>query len=395
MTIDRAAILSAPADAETPRDDIVYPSTIPFLLEHLACFAVFWTGATLRDWIICAALYVLRMFAVTAGHHRYFSHRTFRTSRVGQFLLAVCCQTSVQRGILWWAAKHRAHHKYSDTVLDVHSPRLRGFWYAHFGWIFAEREGQADYSLVADFARFPEIVWIDRQRYLPGILLGFAVWLYAGWSGVVVGFLLSTVLVQHCTFMINSLAHVRGSQRYVTGDDSRNNWLLALLTGGEGWHNNHHHYQTSTRQGFYWWEIDLTYYALRLLAICGLVWDLRSPPAEVVAGERPLGAPVVDKSARRLVASLPIESIARQIREAWNHTPSLADLRKLTATKWSDAHAILAKVSMPALPSLEELRARARELFAHTRCLDRIAERARELLVEAVSAHLLAEPLTA
>ncbi len=385
----RDSTLAAPEGGVHHPDDIVYPSAIPFVLVHIACLAVFITGSTLRDWIICAALYVVRIFAVTAGHHRYFSHRSFKTSRAGQFLLAFACQTSAQRGILWWAAKHRAHHKHSDTALDVHSPRLRGFWYAHFGWIFSATEGEADYDMVSDLSRYPELRWLDRHRYLPAALLGVAVWWFAGWSGLVVGFLLSTVLVQHCTFLINSLAHVHGKRRYATGDDSRNNWILALITGGEGWHNNHHHYPSSARQGFFWWEVDLTYYVLRLLSFAGIVWDLRVPPPDVVTGERPLGRAVIDKAARELVASLPIDRIARQVREAWSHTPSLADLRHLARNAWSEAEAIVANLHLPELPSIDGLRARARQLWAHAHGIDRITERARELLVTAVSMRLL------
>lgn len=262
----------------TDHEDIIYPGTIPFVLAHLACLLALWTGVTLEAVAIGITLYVIRMFGVTAGYHRYFSHRTYRTSRAGQFLLALLAQSSAQRGILWWASKHRHHHRYSDTELDVHSPRQHGFWYSHVGWIFRRRHGSTDLALVSDLARYPELRWLDRHQYLPATVLAVVVWLVAGWPGLVVGFFWSTVLLYHGTFMINSLAHVQGTQRYVTGDDSRNNWWLAVVTLGEGWHNNHHAFPYSAMHGLRWWQIDLAGYLIRGLRLLGLVWDVKAPP---------------------------------------------------------------------------------------------------------------------
>src|SRR5271163_4228946 len=219
-----------------PSDDIAYPSSIAFVLVHAGCFAVFLTGLTWRALVLAIALYVGRIFAIGAGYHRYFAHRAFRTSRIFQFCLAFVAQTSAQRGVLWWAAKHRLHHRHSDTAADVHSPVERGFLYAHLGWIFVPRNGATDYAVVRDLTRYKELMWLDRHPYLPAALLGTATWLVAGWPGLAVGFCWSTVAVWHATFSINSLAHLSGRQRYVTGDQSRNNWVLALLTMGEGWH---------------------------------------------------------------------------------------------------------------------------------------------------------------
>ena len=272
----------------TNEADIIYPAAIPFILVHLACFAVIWTGFQTIDLIICGVLYSIRMFAITGGYHRYFSHRSFKTSRVFQFVLAVVGQASGQQDVLWWAAKHREHHKYSDTPQDVHSPLQSGFWFAHIGWVFSATKAQPNFHLIKDFMKYPELVWLNKWKHLPPALLGVVVWLVAGWSGLVVGFFISTVFLFHCTFAINSLAHLIGKQSYVTGDDSRNNWFLALITFGEGWHNNHHYFQNSTRQGFHWWQIDFTYYVLKLLAFLRIVWDLRAPPATVVQGVRGL-----------------------------------------------------------------------------------------------------------
>ncbi|MGA1489218.1 MAG: acyl-CoA desaturase, partial [Planctomycetota bacterium] len=261
---------------------IIYPTTIPFLLVHLACIGMLWTGVTPEILLVAFVLYVVRMFGVTAGYHRYFSHRTYRTSRIGQFLLAFLAQSSAQRGAIWWAAQHRAHHKYSDTPQDVHSPRHRGFLYAHVGWIFSRRESKADLSLVSDLTRYPELVWLNKYHLVPAFVLAIGVTLIWGWAGLFGGFFLSTSLLYHGTFTINSLSHVFGSRRYDTDDLSRNNWFLALLTLGEGWHNNHHHFQASANQGFFWWEVDVSYYALCLMRRCGLAWDLKRPPEKIL-----------------------------------------------------------------------------------------------------------------
>ncbi len=373
-------------------DDIIYPDTVPFVLAHLACIGILWTGVTLETVLLCVALYVGRMFVVTAGYHRYFSHRAFKTSRVGQFVLAALAQTSAQRGVVWWAAKHRAHHKYSDTPQDPHSPVHRGFWFSHVGWIFAPKASKADYSRVPDLTQYPELMWLDRHKYLPAVVLAVIAWLAAGWTGLFVGFFASTVFLWHGSFFVNSLAHVIGRQRYVTGDDSRNNWWLALITLGEGWHNNHHHYQSSTRQGFYWWEIDITFYLLKLLSKLGIVWDLQEPPEEVVAGERRLRRVVVEKVAHELAWSFPIEGIAERLRDTWAHTPSLDDLRKRAREARAHAGALFAEVALPHVPSLDELRQRAQEMFVQTPSLDDIAARAREIILDSLSVQLVGEP---
>jgi stearoyl-CoA desaturase (delta-9 desaturase) len=267
-------------DAADEHDDIIYPSAIPFLLVHIGCFAAIWTGVTWQALSLCIALYWLRIFAIGAGYHRYFSHRAYSTSRVFQFVLAFLSQTTAQKSVLWWASKHRHHHLHSDTEHDVHSPRHKGFVYSHMGWIFARKHDAPDLAKVQDLARYPELVWLHKHELLPAIVLGTLCFALAGWSGFVVGFLWSTVLVYHATFCINSLAHVRGRKRYVTGDDSRNNWLLAVFTMGEGWHNNHHAYQRMARHGHKWWEIDVTYWAICALEKLGLAWNVvRKIPA--------------------------------------------------------------------------------------------------------------------
>jgi len=256
---------------------------IPFILLHLSCFAAIFTGVSLEAVILCIGLYFLRMFALTAGYHRYFSHRTYKTSRAFQFILAALACSAVQKGPLWWAAHHRRHHKYTDQEGDVHSPRQNGFWWSHIGWILSSKYDPTDWDAIKDFSRYPELRWLNQWHAVPGIVLGVLCYLLLGWQGLVWGFVISTVLLYHGTFSINSLAHLWGTRRYETTDDSRNNLLLALLTGGEGWHNNHHHYMATVKQGFFWWEIDCSYYVLRALSWFGVVWDLRMPPKYLLA----------------------------------------------------------------------------------------------------------------
>ena len=254
-----------------------------FVLFHLLPLLAFWTGVTWQSVALCVALYVVRMFGVTGGYHRYFSHRTYETSRVVQLLMAFLAQTSNQRGVLWWAAHHRHHHKFSDTDNDVHSPVQRGFWYAHVGWMW-DPDNEQRQGKVRDLTKYPELVWLDRNWMVPPLVLGVACLLIGGLPGLLIGYFLSTVLLWHGTFTINSLCHVWGNRRYDTTDDSRNNLWLALLTLGEGWHNNHHHDMLACRQGFFWWEIDLTYYTLKAMSWVGLVWNLRPPKGRDVAG---------------------------------------------------------------------------------------------------------------
>ena len=374
-------------DADDVHDDIIYPSAIPFILVHLGCFAAIWTGVTWQALALCVTLYWLRIFAIGAGYHRYFSHRAYSTSRAFQFVLAFMSQTTAQKSVIWWASKHRHHHLHSDTEQDVHSPRHHGFIYSHLGWIFSRKHDGPDLAKVSDLVRYPELMWLHKLEILPAIILAGLCFLVAGWSGLVVGFLWSTVLVYHGTFCINSLAHVRGSKRYVTGDDSRNNFLLAVFTMGEGWHNNHHAYQSSVRQGFKWWEIDPTYYLLRALSWIGFVWDLKTPPEPVLRNEQRLGAKVVNRAAEELAARFNSERIAAAITSAL-HTPELSVLQETLLRAQHRTGEMLKTLHVPHIPSREEFLREAKAMFARTRSLDEIVDRAYELLIASVGARL-------
>ncbi len=294
--------LDTSAGAELGDDgrNIDWLRTLPFIALHLACVAVIWVGVSGIAVATAAALYVVRMFAITAFYHRYFSHRAFRTSRIVQFVFAAIGASSVQRGPLWWAAHHRNHHRHADDELDPHSPVRRGFLWSHVGWFLTPHGFRTDWSMIRDLARFPELRLLDRFDILMPLLLavglyGTGRWLSSaqpqfGTNGlqlVVWGFCISTVVLFHATFMINSLAHRFGSRRFGTRDASRNNWLLALITFGEGWHNNHHRFPGAARQGLRWWECDMTFYGLSVLSWLGLVHDLRPYPASLRQAQQP------------------------------------------------------------------------------------------------------------
>ena len=258
-------------------------SSLPFVLIHLAALSIFFVHLRWTYILACVLSLEIRMFFVTAGYHRYFSHRSFKTSRWFQFVIAWMAMSSSQKGILWWAAHHRHHHRFSDQEDDLHSPTLFGFWWSHVGWILSDKYNDTRFDYIGDFAKFPELRWLNKYCLVPPAVLGAALFLIGGWGLFAWGFCLSTVLLWHGTFTINSLSHIFGKRRFPTTDTSKNNWLLALVTLGEGWHNNHHYYMASARQGFYWWEIDLTFYTLKVLSWFRLVRELRRVPEHVLA----------------------------------------------------------------------------------------------------------------
>jgi stearoyl-CoA desaturase (delta-9 desaturase) len=283
-----------PTSAETlparEPEQIDWLPMLPFWGVQVAavvCVIVYgwsWSGLALA-----LGLYAIRMFGLTAGYHRYFAHRSYKTSRVFQFLLALLGTFATQKGPLWWAGHHRTHHKYSDEPQDPHSVKQRGFWWAHLGWILVRRYVETDYARIKDFASYPELRWLNKWHLLPPIFMATGLYLIGGHWALTWGFLVSTTLLWHGTFCVNSLAHIFGRRAYETGDNSRNSLFIALFTLGEGWHNNHHYYQASERQGFYWYQLDISHGVLKAFSWVGLVWDLNEPPAHV--RDRRIGAP--------------------------------------------------------------------------------------------------------
>ena len=285
-------VASTLRDSETHRID--WWRVIPFVGLHIACLSLIWVGWSWFAVAFAVVLYALRMFAITGFYHRYFAHKAFQTSRLGQLIFAIIGATAVQRGPLWWAAHHRDHHVHSDQEDDAHSPVQHGFFWSHMGWFLSSANFATKFERVKELAKFPELRFLDRFDILVPIAFAIAIYVFGellasyaphlntnGPQLLVWGFVISTVALYHATFSVNSLAHVWGKRRYQTRDHSRNNFLIALLTLGEGWHNNHHHYPGAAKQGFYWWEIDFTYYGLRILAALGLIWNLRTVPTDI------------------------------------------------------------------------------------------------------------------
>lgn len=289
--------------ASATHETIDWWRVLPFVALHIALLSLIVVGWSPFAVLFAGFMYVLRMFAITGFYHRYFAHKTFQTSRVGQFIFALIGATAVQRGPLWWAAHHRSHHVHADQPHDVHSPHQHGFLWSHLGWFLSHANFATQVERVKELARFKELRILDRFDSIVPVFFALAIYglgeycrVYFpslqtnGWQLLVWGFVVSTILLYHATFCVNSLAHVWGSRRYATRDHSRNNFLIALVTMGEGWHNNHHHFPGSAKQGFYWWEIDLTYYGLRCLAALGLIWNLKRVPIEIRDQRRPASA---------------------------------------------------------------------------------------------------------
>lgn len=266
---------------------------IPFIILHVACLGIFYVGVSWFAVTFMLLFYLIRMFSITAFFHRYLSHKTFQTSRIVQFVFVLIGTMSAQRGPLWWAAHHRYHHRFTDTEHDPHSSTY-GFWYSHLGWFLNDYNFATRKEVVKDWLKYPELVWLDRFSLIIVLLTAVSIYALGEWLAVVYpslatsglqllvwGFVVSTVLLIHATLCINSLAHLYGSRDFETEDQSRNNLFLSIITLGEGWHNNHHYYAGSARQGFYWWQIDITYYLLKMMSWIGLVWGLKPIPARV------------------------------------------------------------------------------------------------------------------
>lgn len=252
-----------------------------FLVVHLVALSAFYYGVTWQALGLCAFMFLIRKFGITGAYHRYFSHRSYKTSRWFQFCLAFLGGMAAQKGALWWASHHRHHHRHSDTEEDLHSADKEGFIWSHLGWVMSDEYDKYDASQIKDLTKYPELVFLNKHHFIPPVAAALFCYAVGGWMGLLWGFFISTVILYHTTFAINSFCHVFGNRRYETGEESKNCWWLAILTLGEGWHNNHHHFQAAARNGFMWWEFDPTYYTLLTLEKLGLVWELRAPPPKL------------------------------------------------------------------------------------------------------------------
>ena len=299
-----------------------------FLLVHVAAVVgVAVLGFSWKGVALCVASYTLRMFAITAGFHRYFSHRSFRLARVPQFLLALLGQTAAQKGVLWWASNHRHHHKYSDRPEDIHSPVQNGFWWSHIGWILSGLYDETDFSRIPDLAKYPELRWLNRNQYGATLIYALGLYLAFGWTGLIYGYFLSTVLLWHGTFTINSLMHLFGRRVFPTADQSRNSMLFALITMGEGWHNNHHYYPSSAAQGFRWWQVDASFYLLWLGEKIGVVKGLRRAPSLAVTQALALARSKLEVTVETSSQAMDDDPLA-QLTARWE---ALGDATRVTA----------------------------------------------------------------
>ncbi|PCJ56826.1 MAG: acyl-CoA desaturase [Planctomycetota bacterium] len=274
---------------ELPNNDITVPHNkrsiewpiafVVFSFQIIPVF-VFYIEIPAWCWSLGFLFFVIRFSFVVIGYHRYFSHRSFKTSRVFQFLMAIGAVLSFQGGVLRWASIHRSHHKFSDTKKDLHSPIIYGFLEAHVLWVI--RKYDIDDSNIKDLTRFPELVWLERLWMLPSLILATLFFIIGGWPLLLVGFFVSTTVLYHMTWSVSSIFHLFGTTRFPTKDHSKNNFISALLTMGEGWHNNHHHFPSSARAGLYWYEIDISFYIIYVLEVLGIVWDVKGVPTYVL-----------------------------------------------------------------------------------------------------------------
>ncbi len=250
------------------------------LFMHIGAIAGFFTfswkvvGVALVLWWLTGGI------GICLGYHRYFTHRSYETPRAVQYFLAICGCMAGESGPISWVAAHRYHHTYSDTDKDPHSP-LKGFLWAHFTWLFGREDFLSDFDsykrFTPDMAKDKFLVFLDRYPMLPVFMLAAALYWMGGWPFVVWGIFVRSVLVYHSTWLVNSASHIWGYRSYKTTDASRNNWWVALLAFGEGWHNNHHAFQRSARHGFRWWEFDLTYLTVQLMWVFGLATQIHLP----------------------------------------------------------------------------------------------------------------------
>lgn len=266
---------------------ISWNTTVFMALFHIGAVAALfvWTWQSL---VVAIVLWWISASpGVGMGFHRLLTHRGYKTSRVVEYLLTICGTLALEGGPIYWVVTHRIHHAYTDSPGDPHTPRDGGWW-SHMGWILrgrAQRHTRATVERYApDLAKDRFHVWLNRLYWLPLTLLGLALLAIGGWPYLMSGIFLRVTLNLHATWLVNSAAHMWGKRRFATSDDSKNNWWVALLTFGEGWHNNHHAYPTAARHGYAWYEIDFNWWGIRTLQFLRLAKAIKlvkvpGPPA--------------------------------------------------------------------------------------------------------------------
>ncbi len=248
---------------------------VAFHIGAIAALFFFSWGAFLT----AVVLYIFAInMGIGMGYHRLLTHRGYKTPKWIEYFLAVCGTLSLEGGPIFWVATHRVHHQLSDKTGDPHTP-TEGGWWAHLGWILSGESLHAQTVMLGRYA--PDLtkdrfhVWLSKYHWVPLTLVGLGLLAIGGWKWVLWGIFLRVTLGLHSTWLVNSATHMWGSRRFPTRDESRNNWWVALLTGGEGWHNNHHAHPVSARHGLKWYEFDPNYYGIWVLKQLGLARDIK------------------------------------------------------------------------------------------------------------------------
>ena len=253
-------------------------TTVAMTAFHVGAIAAFWfidTGAILAAFV----LYVVGgSLGIGLAYHRLLTHRGYKTYRWLEYFLTLCGTLALEGGPIFWVATHRIHHQHSDKDGDPHTPREGTYW-AHVGWILTGQAMHHDTEIlkryVPDLARDPFHVGLTRWHWVPQVVVGLGLLAFGGIPYVLWGVFFRTTFGLHCTWLVNSATHLWGSRRFRTRDDSTNNWWVALLSFGEGWHNNHHAHPVSARHGLAWYEFDFNWIVIRTLRLFGLVWDVK------------------------------------------------------------------------------------------------------------------------
>ncbi len=285
--------------APRPKTRIKWDILIGMIVIHAGALLAFWTFNWKAFWLF-VALQVVTSLGITLCYHRLLTHRSFQVPKWLEYVLTVCGLLALQGGPLKWVSTHRVHHAFSDRPNDPHSPN-KGFWWAHMLWLFAWDDltdvPEKYLKFVTDLNRDPVHRFLERTNALWSFALGGILFAWGGLPFLAWGFFARLVCVYHGTWLVNSASHLWGYQSYDTNEGSRNNWWVALISYGEGWHNNHHAYPHSAAHGLRWWEVDPTYFLIRLFGFFGLATNIRMPQGNPARLPNPIGQSIIPKIA--------------------------------------------------------------------------------------------------
>jgi len=262
-------------------EPISWVTTFFMTAFHIGAIAALFMFSWKALILLLVLLWVAGSLGIGMGYHRLLTHRGYKTPKWVEYFLTTCATLALEGGPFFWVAVHRVHHQNTDVEGDPHSPRDGGFW-SHMGWIITGRvmhnsNANALLPYIPDLRKDKFHTWISKWHWVPMVVLGVVLLAVGGWQFVMWGIFLRTVIGLHCTWLVNSATHIWGSQRFITGDTSKNSFWVAVLTFGEGWHNNHHAHPQTARHGLTWWEIDLNWYGICFLRFFGLAWDIKTP----------------------------------------------------------------------------------------------------------------------